>query len=405
MQKPPEILLVDDNADAIELVSAEIRAAGYQVRTAADGRAGWAQFRAHRPDLVISDIRMPNETGIDLLRRIREVSDAPVILLTAHAEVSVAVAALREGATDFVRFPEEVSELLGRVSSLLPGCATLEPQDAAAEWLAGDAPGMREMRNRIRALAALQVPVLVSGEPGTGRMAAVRALHALSGETAPLVPVREPDFELPNERCVPVLVALESWPSDAQDPWAARLRTDGGRSFARLYTIGDPTLAVRVDRREVRRDLWIRISRFRVDVPPLRARAEDVPALARDALADIARSLGRSGLTFTLGALDSLRKRPWRGNLPELREVLTQAVAFAEGAKLDRGEIQRAVEAVIAAREDSLVNRRAEKRSADREQLIRLLGSCRGNVAEVARQLGMTRGAVSYRLRKHGLAR
>ena len=147
------------------------------------------------------------------------------------------------------------------------------------------------------------------------------------------------------------------------------------------------------------------ISRFRVDVPPLRARPEDVPRFARVALAGIAGSLGRSALSFTPGALDSLRKRPWRGNLPELREVLVQAVAFASSAKIDRDEIHRAVEAVISAREGSLVNRRAEKQSADRHQLIRLLGSCHGNVAEVARQLGMTRGAVSYRLRKHGLSR
>ena len=405
MPKPLQILVVDDNPDAVELVSSEMRAAGYQVRTASDGRAGWAQFRTQRPDLVISDIRMPHETGIDLLRRIRGVSDAPVILLTAHAEVSIAVSALREGATDFVRFPEEAGELLRRVQALLPGRAAGEPDDAASELLAGDAPNMRELRNRIRALAALDVPVLVSGEPGTGRTAAVRALHALSGEKAPLVEVRAPGFETPRKRCAPVLVALESWPGDAQDRWAISLRAESDAKIARLYAISDPTLAARVERLEFRRDLWIRISRFRVDVPPLRARPEDVPRFARVALAGIAGSLGRSALSFTPGALDSLRKRPWRGNLPELREVLVQAVAFASSAKIDRDEIHRAVEAVISAREGSLVNRRAEKQSADRHQLIRLLGSCHGNVAEVARQLGMTRGAVSYRLRKHGLSR
>ena len=405
MPKPLQILVVDDNPDAVEVVSSELRAAGYQVCIATDGRTGWAQFRAHRPDLVISDIRMPHETGIDLLRRIREVSDVPVILLTAHADVSVAVSALREGATDFVRFPEEAGELLMRVRTLLPHPSAQEPDDAAARLLAGDAPGMRELRARIRALAALDVSVLVIGEVGTGRMAAARLLHELSGEKAPLVEVRAPDFEVPKKRCVLILVALESWPAETQDRWAAALRSDAGGKFARLYTISDPTLAARVERREVRRDLWIRVSRFRVDVPPLRARGEDIPQYARAALADIAASLGRDVPSFTPGALDSLRKRPWRGNLPELREVLIQAVAFADGAKIDRDEIQRAIEAVIAAREDSLVNRRAEKRSADSVQLTRLLGACHGNVAEVARQLGMTRGAVSYRLRKHGLSR
>lgn len=405
MSKHVEILVVDDNPDAVDVVSAEMRSAGYQVRTASDGRSGWHEFRSQRPDLVVSDIRMPNETGLDLLRRIREVSDVPVILLTAHAEVSVAVSALREGATDFVRFPEELSELLGRVRSLVPVPGVSEPEDAASEALPGDDACMRELRARIRSLATLDVPVLVSGETGTGRTSAVRALHALSGERCPLAFVSAPAFSAPDARSAVALVALETWPQESQNRWAKLLREDGGARIARLYTIGDATLAARVERLEIRRDLWIRISRFRIDVPPLRARQDDVPRLARDMLGDVAISLGRDVLSFTPGALDGLRRRPWRGNLPELREVLVQAVAFADGPRIDRDAIDRAVEAVIAAREDSLAHRRAEKQSADREQLIRLLGSCRGNIAEIARQLGMTRGAVSYRLRKHGLSR
>jgi DNA-binding NtrC family response regulator len=405
VSKPVAILVVDDNRDALESVAAEMRSAGYQVRTARDGRTGWEQFRSQRPDLVISDIRMPHENGIALLQRIREVSDAPVILLTAHADVSVAVSALREGATDFVRFPEEVGELLGRVQELLPARVAPEAEDAASKRLSGDAPGMRELRHRVRALAALDVPVLISGEPGTGRMATAHALHELSGNPLPLVAVSRPAYEVPSERCAAVLVELESWPLAAQDRWSHELRkADAGR-FARVYTIGSPTLAESVERAEVRRELWVRTARFRVDVPPLRARTLDIPRIAREELAEISQTLGRGGYSFTAGALDALCRRAWRANLPELREVLAQAVAFAEGVRLDRDAIDRAVEAVIAAREDSLANRRAAKRSADRDQLVRLLASCRGNVAEVARQLGMTRGAVTYRLRKHGLAR
>jgi DNA-binding NtrC family response regulator len=403
--RPAAILVVDDNHDALESVAAEMRSAGYQVRTARDGRAGWEQFRSQRPDLVISDIRMPHENGIVLLQRIREVSDAPVILLTAHADVSVAVSALREGATDFVRFPEEVGELLGRVQELLPARLAPEAEDAASKRLAGDAPGMRELRSRVRALAALDVPVLISGEPGTGRMATALAIHELSRNPLPLVAVSGPGYEVPSERCAVVLVELESWPIQAQERWSHELRAADGDRFARVYTIGGPSLAECVERAEVRRDLWLRTARFRVDVPPLRARALDIPRIAREELAQISEALGRGGYSFTAGALDALGRRPWRANLAELREVLEQAVAFADGVRLDRDAIDRAVDAVIAAREDSLANRRAAKQSADREQLVRLLGSCRGNVAEVARQLGMTRGAVTYRLRKHGLTR
>jgi DNA-binding NtrC family response regulator len=303
-----------------------------------------------------------------------------------------------------VRFPEEVRELLGRVRALVPDRTMHEPDDAVSGELPGDDACMRDLRAKIRSLAALDVPVLVSGEAGVGRMAAVRALHALSGERSPLIRVTPPTCAVPRARSAVVLVALEAWPSEAQDRWAKLLREDGVR-VARLYTIGDSNLPARVERHEIRRDLWTRVARFRIDVPPLRARPGDVPLFARAMLGGIAESLGREVLAFTHGALDGLRRRPWRGNLPELREVLVQAVAFADGPRIDRDAIDRAVEAVIAAREDSLAHRRAEKQSADRDQLIRLLGSCRGNIAEIARQLGMTRGAVSYRLRKHGLAR
>jgi DNA-binding NtrC family response regulator len=405
MSLPIDVLVVDDNPDVLAVVSSELRRVGYQVRTAQDGVEGWVEFRSRRPDLVVSDIRMPNQDGIELLRRIREVSDVPVILLTAQADLSAAVSALRGGATDFLRFPDELEQLSGRAQALLPGRGDPEPDDEATALIRGDAPGMRELRSRVRALAGLDVPVLVSGEVGTGRMQVVRALHALSGEIAPLVVIRPAEDGAPRKRCAVALVELTAWPSEQQALWAAALRGDAASKFSRLYAIAEPSLAAGVDRLEFRRDLWVRFSRFRLDVPPLRARSQDIPTFAREALAEITSSMGRGALLFTLGALDSLRKRPWPGNLPELREALVQAVAFAKGARIDRSDLDRAVEAVIAAREDSLPNRRAEKTSADRQELIALLSECGGNIAEIARRLDMTRGAVSYRLRKHGLTR
>jgi DNA-binding NtrC family response regulator len=399
------VLLVDDNSDAIEMVAGELRAAGFNVKTAQDGSEGWAKFRAERPDLVISDIRMPRETGIDLLRRIRGVSDLPVILLTAHADVHIAVAALREGASDFVRFPDEAAEILARVRRLLPERGAAEPDDAAMRWMRGDARAMSDARARVRALARLDVPVLVSGEPGSGRLNAVRALYELSGTKAPRIEIGPVDREIPKRKSFAVLRELSQWSTDAQNHWAAVLREGGGAKFARVVAVAEPSLAALVDRLEFRRDIWARFSRFRLDVPPLRACAQDIPSFAREALLHAARSLGRNVSGFTPGALESLRKRPWPGNLPELREVMMQAVAYAQGPRIDRDDLDLAIETVIASREESLANRRAAKQSADRDELIKLLTECRGNVAEIARRLDMTRGAVSYRLRKHGLTR
>ncbi len=405
MTSPVSILVVDDSAHARELVSEELAEAGFRVATASDGVEAWTRFRAQRPDLVVSDIRMPGQDGFALLRRIREVSDLPVILLTAHADTEAAIAAIRAGATDFLCFPDELSQLIPQVQRLVNARSQGEPEDAASELVPGSAPAMRELRARVRALARLDVPVLVSGEPGTGRRRVAEAVHRLASGLGPLLTLDAEAPALPSERAAVLLSGVERWSAAAQDHWAALLRGARASHVSRVFALATPALPLRVERLEFRRDLWQRLARFRLEVPPLRARSEDIPPLARDALAAIGRALGREALSLTPSALEGLRHRPWPGNLPELREVLEEAVVFAPSARIDREELERAVESVIAGREDSLAKRRAEKESQDRRQLIQLLEACGGNIAEMARRLSLTRGAVSYRLKKHGLTR
>ncbi len=405
MTSPLTVLVVDDNPDALELVGAELTAAGYSVSTAGDGVEGWARFRSQRPDLVVSDVRMPKQDGFELLRKIREVSDAPVIMLTAHADVPAAVAALRAGATDFLCFPDQIGQLGPRARALLPERDTEEARDAASALISGDAPSVRDLRARVRSLAALDVPVLVTGEAGSGRRQVVAALHTLAKDLGPLFEVSANSSALPKKRSALLLSGLEACCGELQDFWAATLRAPEAAQISRVFAVATSQLSTRVEHLDFRRDLWQRLSRFRLEAPPLRARSQDIPALAREALREIAEALGRPEITLTPGAVDSLRRMPWPGNLPELRDVLEQAVAFGQGARVDREEIERAVEWVIANREDSLSNRRAGRHNADRQRLIELLDACGGNIAEMGRRLNLTRGAVAYRLKKHGLAR
>lgn len=405
MPAPIDILVVDDNPEALRLITSELRAAGYHVRTACDGVDGWAKFRAKRPDMVVSDIKMPREDGVSLLRRIREISDAPVIMLTSLGEGSPSVAALRARATDFLRFPDQLDLLVERAQRLLPERLLGEPDDAATEFIPGDAPIIGELRGRVRALAGIDVPVLVTGELGSGRKRVVEAIHALAPNLGPLAQLDAEERSLPHKRSALLVSDLEQWSQDTQNFWAATLKATADTKISRVFAVAGPTLATRVDRLEFRRDLWQRFSRFRLEMPPLRARSQDIPDLARGMLADVTEALGRPPLVFTPGAVESLRRKPWPGNLPELREVLVQAAAYATERLVGREQIDRAFDAVIASREDSLSNRRAEKVDADRRKLVELLDSCGGNIAEMGRRLDLTRGAVSYRLRKHGLTK
>ena len=405
MPLPIDVLVVDDNPSGLAQVRALLPASVYSVRTAEDGLAGWNAFCARKPDIVVSDIRMPKHDGIELLGWIRKVSDVPVILLTAHADLSAAVSALRNGATDFIRFPDELPELPERMRALLPDRAAREPNDAASRLLRGDAAVMVELRAQVRALARLDVPVLVVGEGGSGRATAVEAIHRLSGAAGPLVSIERATDSIPRRRCALLARDIGAWSAAEQETWALALREETGKRFTRLFATADIAIAARVDRGEFRRDLWSRFSRFRLDVPALRERPEDIAEFAREALSRSTRELGKGAFTFTPGALESLTRRPWPGNFSELRAAIDQAVAFAKGARIAREEIDRAIEAVIAAREDSLASRRAEKESEERKQLVALLAACNGNIAEVGRRLSLTRGAVTYRLKKHGLTR
>lgn len=406
MSSAPLILLADDCEDALDVVEAELREAGFEVARAGDGRDAWERFQERMPDLVVSDVRMPEFDGFDLLEKIRCVSDLPVILLTAYGEISHAVLAIRKGADDYLLFPDDLGRLVSRVRDLL----TRNPEEAtdpATQLLAGASKAARELRARVRALGALQIPVLVCGEHGTGRARVVRALHACSElRGLPLLRWDEALAQVPARPCVVFIDEIEQLEREQQGRWLAEIRRISQRkpgAVARVIASASPLLHDEVASRRFHPELWSALSRFQLQVVPLRDRAEDIAALARDLLLETARRLGRPHLALSAGALAELQKRSWPGNVRELRDVLEQAVAFEKGERVGVEAVRAAAFEVVAKRGDSLETHRATRHSLQRKELIDLLNECGGNIAEMARRLSLTRGAVVYRLQKHGL--
>ncbi len=405
MSSAPLILLADDCVEALDVIAAELRDAGFEVTTAPDGRCAWQRFQERTPDLVVSDVRMPEIGGFDLLGQIRGVSDLPVILLTAYGEISHAVAAIRAGADDYLRFPDDLGRLIERARDLLSRSPE-EVTDPATTLISGRSKAVRELRARVRALGALQIPVLVCGEQGTGRARVVRALHACS-ELRELPLVRcDALVEAPAEPSVVFIEEIEELDRDQQGRWLAEIRRITQRrpgAVARVLATASPLLNEAVTSRRFHPELWSALSRFQLQVVPLRERSEDVESIARDLLLDTARRLGRPYLALSAGALAELQKRSWPGNVRELRDVLEQAVAFEKGERVGVEAVRAAIEEVIAKRGDSLETHRATRHSLQRKELVDLLTECGGNVAEMGRRLSLTRGAVVYRLQKHGL--
>jgi DNA-binding NtrC family response regulator len=400
-----KVLLVDDRAEARALVAGDLAQAGLAVVEARDGLEAWTRFRAESPDLVVSDLRMPRADGIELLRRIRGISSVPVILLTAYADVATAVAGMKEGAQEFFTFPDDLERMIARARELARAGASRSDDERLAQIVAGRSPAMRRVRERIRALASLRVPVLVRGEPGAGRDQVARAIHLTSGNgDAPLVPVRA-GAAAPAPRVAPggafFLDEIGRFSPAEQAHWFERLRAWDAEAGAapRVLASASEDLAERASASAFHPGLAERLQRFTILLPPLRERREDVAQLAPLIATRIGAAMGRPAVQLDRGALALLRAQQWPGNVRELAAILERLVAFSPDGAITRERVRE----VLGESPDSVDSLRLRREAQQREELIALLTACRGNLAEVGRRLGLSRGAVIYRAQKHGL--
>jgi len=174
------VLVVDDQLRARRLLVTELRDAGFEVSEAGNGEEGWEAFRSRRPDVVITDMVMPRADGLELLKRIRAQSEVPVILFTGYGTPQAAANAFKAGADDFVCSPDvEIDDLVALVSDAISGSAPAEARPALESRLVGKSRAIARVRERLSGLAPLETPVLLVGEPGTGRDTAARILHDL----------------------------------------------------------------------------------------------------------------------------------------------------------------------------------------------------------------------------------
>jgi DNA-binding NtrC family response regulator len=377
--------------------------AGFRITEANNGVDGWQRFQHCRPDLVVSDLTMPGADGIDLLKRIREVSTVPVILFSATGDVQAAVAAIKAGAQEFFRFPKDRMRMVDRAQALAS-----EPGEIARleEQLVGSSPEMRRVRERVCALASLRVPVLVSGDPGTGRDHVVRCIAELaSGESARLVKLTRDtagDVRQPDAHSSYYLDGFDAFSLPDQARWLTWIRcaeADEAVGSPRVFasTARNPERLTSVA--SLQPEFSERLLRFEVPLVPLRERRGDIPALALHLAARIATDMGRDQIRVEPGAIDLFGSQAWTGNVRELAQVIEKLVAFSPGGHVTA---ERAREIFGEAR-GGVAGLREQRNQRQRDELVGMLETCGGNIAEVARRLGLSRGAVIYRAQKYGL--
>jgi two-component system response regulator HydG len=369
------VLVVDDDASNRSVLERILGREGYSVQHAENGRAAMEQLRANPVDLVLTDLKMPGMSGIDLLRAVRTVdSDIEVVVMTAYGTVETAVEAMKEGAYDFVAKPLKRLELVTCVKKALEK-RSLQRENRQLRARLGDATdghqlvgrsdGLRALLDETEQVAPADVTVLLTGESGTGKGRFTRLLHDMSRRRAKrLITVN--CAAIPENLLESELFGYERGAfTGATARKEGRLDlAQGGTLFLDEITEASPAVQVKLLRvlqegeyervggtetlhadirvvaatnRDIeeeikkgtfREDLYYRLNVIRMHVPPLRERSDDVPLLANHFLARFVAKNNKSVSGFTPEALDALAAWKWPGNVRELENAIERAVVL-----------------------------------------------------------------------------
>ncbi len=459
------IMIVDNDAAVCWALEQVLKGQGYGVVVAADAAAARRSIKRQRPDLVITDVRMPGESGLDLLAALKaEHPSLPVVVTTAHGTMETAVEAVRRGAFDYMPKPLDLDRTIDLVRRALGEDALAAAAQPSGETKSGDGEiigatiAMQEVYRRIAAAAATDLGVLVCGESGTGKELVARALHRYSKR-------RDGPFIAVNCGALPEqLIESELFGHEAGAFTDARARkigrveaADGGTLF--LDEVGElpPTAQVKLLRfledqrftrvggeqemgvqvrviaatnRDLRKltlsgafreDLSYRLRVVTITLPRLADRLDDLPALVRHILGRVAQRLGRP-LGLTDDAMDQLRRHQWPGNVRELKHVLEEAAVLASGGIIGAGQLSlppgrdegptpssfQAVATALAAR---LIQQHpgtvyTKYVDAVEEPLIReVLARTEGNQLRAAELLGINRITLKKRMDEIGISK
>ncbi len=447
---PLRVLVADDEAPQREILGKILAAEGYEPVEAPDGARALALLREGSADLVLSDLRMPGLDGMGLLEAVRrEFPDTPLILVTAFGGVPQALAAVRAGAFDFLTKPLDRDALLAAVGRAAER-VRLTRENAALRAAAGEAPGfaalvgehaeMRALRATLAKVAPAPTTLLLTGESGTGKELAARAAHAASSRArAPFIAINcaaipeglieselfgheKGAFTGAAERRIGVLeeagegTLLLDELGDLPLPLQPKLlrvlqertfRRVGGREElpfrARVIAATLRDLESLVAGGKFRQDLFFRLNVIRVDLPPLRARASDIPRLAERFLEKYAQGTPRR---FSPEALKLLMDNPWPGNVRQLEAVVERCVLLAEAETIVPADLPseiREPRPLTASGEFKLPDGGLDLEALEKSLLIQAYERSGRNATRAAKLLGLSRRTMQYRLGKIGL--
>ena len=451
------VLVVDDKENMLKLF-AKILEDGYELATAGDGARALALLAAETFDVIVTDVRMPGATGLEVLQAVKaRAPSTEVILMTGYGTVADAVQAMKLGAYDYLEKPfdpDEAARVVARAAErkrLRDEAASLRRELEgvfAFHALVGKSARMREVYRLLEQAAALDITVLLGGETGTGKELAARAVHYHSARKARrFVPVN--CGALPADLVESELFghakgaftgsagAKAGLFEEAQGgtlfldevgelPLATQVKLNRALQEKEIRRVGE-NAAVKVDVRIIaathrdlkaevaagtfREDLYYRLHVFPIRMPALRERMEDVPLLAQHFLEKHARAFRREVAGLEPDAVRVLTSHAWPGNVRELENAIERAVAVARGERLGAGDLPPELAAAPSATPPAEVLAALPYRDAvdqardrvSREYLAALMKEFGGNVTRAAERAGVERESLHRLLKRYGV--
>jgi len=445
------VLLVDDDADMLSMLSKLLSRRGYAVETASSATTALAKLKKSSFEVVISDVRMPKMDGVALLEKVKERTPrTAVVLLTGYGTIETAVNAMKKGAYDYITKPPNPDEILLMLEKLREAQRLMDVNEALAreltgsvddDGIVGEHPTMQELNKLIERVARADSTVLIRGESGTGKELVARSIHLHSPRARfPFIVVncaamssellenelfghergaytdarerRLGKFEVAHRGTI-FLDEIGAMSTGLQQ---SLLRVLQEKSFERV----GGTMTVEVDVRVVaatnadmeelvklrqfRDDLYYRLNVVRIDAPPLRHRLSDVPALATHFLGKYVRKCGRPVEGIDAAAVALLQQYQWPGNVRELENAIERALVLGESRRLMPDELPAEVRGISSLTMPSGAAGQGLTDSVDRyerELLLRALVEEDWNQSRAAERLQINRTTLIGKMKKH----
>ena len=439
MKEPSQVLIVDDDPLILEVLNARLSAAGFVVHSAGDGTTALQILKNQSIDILVSDMKMPGMSGMELLAQARIIHPRlPVVFLTAYGTIPDAVHAVKAGAVDYLTKPFDGRELVKKIEAILVRPQILEPNsNYQGGFVWGTSSAMSELHDMAQKVAASNANVLILGESGVGKECIAKLLHSTSGrQDSPYIVVdcgSTPPGILESELFGHV---KGSFTHAIQDKKGLIEAAHGGTLFldeignisaemqsrllrfleertirqvgaikeksvdCRVIAATNADLKTAVDEGRFRQDLYYRLKVVTLQIPPLRQRREDIPALARLFICNFIKENGLADVELPDNTLEWLQTLPWPGNVRELKNALQTGIILCHNGRILPEDLQLddapLAKMLLEANDFSM-------EQSEKEAIIRALKQTKGIKKDAAELLGISRRAIQYKSKKYNL--